>query len=115
MAGNHDVVEVLHFVGADSRFISGQFQRHFLVLGLKGAAAGAIGAIGLFVVLSIWSSTSLATPEGDQISALFGTFSLSWTGYLGMVVVLFLVAILTAMTSRWTVHRQVQSLQTYKK
>ncbi len=115
MAGNRDVVEVLHFVGADSGFISSQFQRHFLLLGLKGAAAGAAGAILLFVILSIWTSASLATPEGDQISALFGTFTLSWGGYAGMVIVLFLVAGLTAFTSRWTVHRQVNTLQNYRK
>ena len=115
MAGNQDVVEVLHFVGADSRFISSQFQRHFLVLGLKGAAAGALGAVILFAVLSYWSSNSLATPEGDQISALFGTFSLSWSGYTGMIIVLFIVAALTGLTSRWVVHRQVQYLQRYKK
>ena len=114
MAGNRDVVEVLHFVGADSRFISRQFQRHFLLLGLKGGASGAVAAIALFLFLGFWSAQSLATPEGDQISALFGTFSLEWSGYLGMVLVLALVAGLTALTSRLTVHRQVTLLQNYK-
>jgi cell division transport system permease protein len=115
MAGNQDVVEVLHFVGADSQFISSQFQRHFLFLGFKGALSGAAGAIVLFIILSLWSSASLATPEGDQINALFGSFSLSWSGYFGMIIVLFLVAALTALTSRWTVHRQVNTLQNYRK
>ena len=36
MAANRPVIEVLHFVGAQDRFIAGQFQRHFLWLGLKG-------------------------------------------------------------------------------
>ncbi len=115
MAGNKDVVDVLHFVGADSKFISGQFQKHFLILGLKGAACGALGAIILFVILGIWSSSSLATPEGDQISALFGTFSLSWSGYFWMIIVLIMVAILTAVTSSITVRRQVNNLQNYRK
>lgn len=115
MAGNKDVVDVLHFVGADSTFISRQFQKHFLTLGLKGAASGALGAILLFVLLGLWSSGSLATPQGDQINALFGTFALSWSGYFGMVIVLILVAGLTAFTSSLTVRRQVNSLQNYKR
>ncbi|MEM7290379.1 MAG: ABC transporter permease [Pseudomonadota bacterium] len=115
MAGNRDVVEVLHFVGADGKFISGQFQRHFLMLGLKGASFGAVAAIMLFLALGLWSSQSLATPEGDQISALFGTFNLSLFGYLGMFFVLVLVAVLTALTSSWTVQSQVNNLQNYRK
>jgi len=115
MAGNRDVVEVLHFVGADSQFISSQFQQHFLILGFKGALTGALGACALFVLLSLWSSSSIATPEGDQISALFGTFSLETYGYIGMLVVVILVALLTAITSKLTVHHQVQILQNYRK
>jgi len=115
MAGNRDVVEVLHFVGADSQFISSQFQRHFLALGFKGALTGALGACALFLLLGFWSSSSVATPEGDQISALFGTFSLETYGYAGMFVVVVLVALLTAITSKMTVHHQVQILQNYRK
>ncbi len=115
MAGNRDVVEVLHFVGADGRFVSRQFQKHFLALGLKGALIGGVAAIGLFFALGLWSSFSIATPEGDQISALFGTFSPGLLGYGGMLGVVALVALLTAMTSRWTVLRQIQILQDYNR
>ena len=31
MATNRPIVEVLHFIGAKSGFIAGQFQRHFHV------------------------------------------------------------------------------------
>lgn len=115
MAGNKDVVDVLHFVGADSKFISRQFQKHFLVLGLKGATCGTLGAILVFVMLGLWSSGSLATPQGDQVSALFGTFSLGWGGYLGMLIVLCLVAFMTSYTSSLTVRKQVNILQTYSR
>jgi cell division transport system permease protein len=114
MSGNKDVVEVLHFVGADESFIATQFQKHFLVLGAKGACCGVAAAIVLFVGLGIWSSSAVATPEGDQITALFGTFSLGWGGYFGMVLVLILVAVLTALTSTWTVKKQVNLLQNYR-
>ncbi|MEM7068431.1 MAG: ABC transporter permease [Pseudomonadota bacterium] len=115
MAGNRDVVEVLHFVGADGRFVSRQFQHHFLILGLKGAIVGTFAAIALFLALSLWSSYSVATPQGDQISALFGSFSPGIIGYLGMFFVLILVAGLTALTSRLTVFKQIQILQDYNK
>ena len=43
MAGNGHIIEVLHFVGAEARFIAREFRRHFLVTGMKGAAAGGAG------------------------------------------------------------------------
>lgn len=115
MSGNRDVVEVLHFVGADGKFVSGQFQKHFLKLGLKGAFVGGVCSILLFVLLGLWSSFTIATPQGDQISALFGTFSPGLFGYGGMILVVILVAYLTSLTSRWTVHRQIRILQDYNR
>src|SRR5690606_29329102 len=35
MSGNGHIIEVLHFVGAEARFIAGQFRRHFLLTGMK--------------------------------------------------------------------------------
>ncbi len=115
MAGNKDVVEVLHFVGADGKFISSQFQGHFLILGLKGAAAGASIAIVMFLALGFWTSQSQATPEADQVSALFGTFSVGFGGYFAMIVVTLLIAFICAFTSSLTVRRQVERLQNYRK
>ena len=115
MAGNKDVVDVLHFVGADEKFIALQFQKHFLALGLKGAFCGAAAAVILFISLGLWSAYSVATPEGDQVSALFGTFALGWGGYFGMFLVLVVVAALTALTSSWTVRNQVNLLQNYRR
>lgn len=45
MAGNRDVIEVLHFCGAEDRFIASQFQRRFLLFGIEGGAIG--GALAL--------------------------------------------------------------------
>lgn len=115
MAGNREVVEVLHFVGADGRFISRQFQRHFLKLGAKGAVIGGASAIGMYLLLSLWSALSVATPQGDQVAALFGTFSPGFSGYLGMAGVVVLVTFLTGFTSSWTVSKQLQVLQDYNR
>ena len=48
MATNRPIVEVLHFIGAKSGFIAGQFQRHFLLLGLEGGLIGGGLAMLLF-------------------------------------------------------------------
>ena len=113
MDSNRNVVEVLHFVGADAGFISNEFQQHFLKLGLKGAASGGAAATLLFIALGLWSSASIGTPQADQIKALFGTFSLGLSGYIGIIIVLVLIAFLTALTTRITVHRYVNSLYSY--
>ena len=111
MEGNQEIIDVLHFVGADSSFISRQFQRHFITLGLAGAGTGGAIAIVMFALLGIWSRESIATPQGDQINALFGTFSVGFGGYIAMMIVVLLVAALTALTSRMTVNRHVWSLE----
>ena len=45
MATNRPIIEVLHLIGAKDNFIAGQFQRHFLQLGLKGGLIGGGSAI----------------------------------------------------------------------
>ncbi|ODT30174.1 MAG: cell division protein FtsX [Kaistia sp. SCN 65-12] len=103
MAGNGHIIEVLHFVGAEASFIARQFRRHFLLTGMKGAAAGGIAAIAVFIVFSWWSSRNMATPEADQATALFGNFAIGSAGYLGVAVMVLVIGALTAATSHATV------------
>ena len=103
MDGNGHIIEVLHFVGAEARFIAGEFRRHFLWTGLKGAAIGGAAAIVVFIGFAIWSSANLATPEGDQAAALFGNFAIGPTGYLGVALVAATVTIVTGATTHLTV------------
>ncbi len=111
MSGNHQTIEVLHLVGADQGFIASQFQQHFLLLGLKGGIFGGIGAGFIFLIAGLWIGTSTATPESEQVTALFGSFSVGLTGYLGTLVIVMLIAFLTAYTSRLTVLRHIDSLE----
>ncbi len=111
MAGNKDIVEVLHFVGADNRFIAREFQRHFLVLAFRGAATGGAVAAALFIGLGLWSQASRATPQGDQVTALFGSFAIGWFGYVGIAAIIGLIAFLVAATSRQTVMTHVGGLE----
>jgi cell division transport system permease protein len=103
MSGNGHIIEVLHFVGAEAKFIARQFRNRFLVNGMKGALAGGLAAILVFFLVSVWSSFNLATPEGNQANALFGTFSIGKDGYLGVIAIIVLVAVITAETTRLTV------------
>lgn len=105
MSSNRDVVSVLHFVGAEDGFIAREFQRHFLILGLRGGLAGAFAAAFLFAVLSLIIGPSMTTPETDQVSALFGRFAVGPVGYFGALGIAFLIAVMTALTSRLTVYR----------
>jgi len=103
MTGSGHIIEVLHFVGAEARFIAAQFRRHFLVTGMKGAAAGGLLAMIVFLAFSWWGSRNLATPQGDQAAALFGNFAIGPSGYAGVLIVAAAVAMLTAATSHITV------------
>jgi cell division transport system permease protein len=105
MASNRDVVSVLHFVGAEDGYIAREFQRHFLMLGLKGGLTGAAGASILFAFLSFIIAPSMTLAETDQVAALFGRFNVGPIGYFGALGIAFLIAVMTAVTSRLTVYR----------
>jgi cell division transport system permease protein len=110
MATNRGIVEILHFVGAKNRFISGQFQRHFLLLGLKGATLGGGAAMALFLGVSFSVGSMGATPLAQEAAVLFGNLALPAAGYAGIFGVVALIAAATAITSRWTVHSTLHSL-----
>lgn len=107
---NRPVVEVLHFVGARDAFIAGEFQRHFLWLALKGAAAGGVLALAAILLSGLVAARWRATAGGDQIEALFGSFSLGATGYAGIAVLVVLVTAVAALTCRWTVMRTLGAI-----
>ncbi len=105
MAGNKEVVEVLHFVGANDDFIAKEFQRRFFKLGLRGSAIGAGAALALTAALGLVTRSWRASPAGDQIEALFGAFNMSLTGYMVVILIALLVALITGIVSRLTVRR----------
>jgi cell division transport system permease protein len=110
MATNRPVIEVLHFIGAKDNFIAGHFQRHFLVVGLKGGLLGGGCGILLFLLLEIAGQWIGGTVAGDQLSGLFGTFSIGWLGYLLVLLQIVLVAGVAAAASRATVNRTLQTI-----
>ena len=110
MATNRPIVEVLHYVGATDSFVSSQFQRHFLLLGLKGGALGGGAAILLFGCAEAARAWLAGTPSGDEAAALFGNLSIGVDGYLAILVQIVIMAVLTALVSRTTVNRTLKTI-----
>ena len=110
MAANRPIVEVLHYIGATDSFVAGQFQRHFLILGFKGGAIGGGGAIALFAVLGAVNAWMSGTAGGDEAAALFGSFSIGNAGYVAIVVLVVLMAVVTAFASRRTVNQTLEAI-----
>lgn len=110
MATNKNVIEVLHFVGAKNGFIARHFQRHFLLLGLQGGAIGGAGAMVLFALLAFVGSWFGASAAAQQSAALFGSFAIGIWGYVAVLALIVLIALVTAWTSRHTVNRTLEMI-----
>jgi cell division transport system permease protein len=106
MASNREIVEVLHFVGATDKFISREFEKHFLRLGIKAGIVGA--AFAMLVFMSMPAITELL--GGGAVSAvemqrLIGTGALDALGYIILGLVVVIIAGLCMVTSRVGVYR----------
>ena len=110
MATNKPVIEVLHFVGAKNGFIAGHFQRHFLLLGLQGGAIGGGVGIVLFALAGSISRWFAGSAGAEQTAALFGSFAIGFFGYAAVLGQVILIAAVTALTSRHTVNRTLESI-----
>jgi cell division transport system permease protein len=110
MATNRPIVEVLHYVGATDSFVASQFQHHFLLLGLKGGAIGGGAAIILFGCAEAARAWLTGTPSGDEAAALFGSLSIGVKGYVAIVIQIVVMAVVTALVSRYTVNRTLETI-----
>jgi cell division transport system permease protein len=110
MAGNRDVLEVLHFVGAEDSYVARQFQRHFLLLGLKGAGIGGAGAAVLFVAAGLFARMQGPSPEEAQLRSLFGELVVGPAGYVGVGLTILVLAGIIALTAGLTVRRTLTEL-----
>lgn len=106
MASNHEIVEVLHFVGAQRKFIASEFERHFLALGIRSGLLGALSAAAMFLfapfAIQLLGGGSVTASE---IKQLVGSAQLDFVGYglLGLIVVM--VAAICMFTSSYWVDR----------
>ncbi len=111
MAGNRHVIEVLHFVGAEDRYIAAQFQSHFLILGVKGGLAGGLTAAVVFLSLAIATRETTGLPGTDQLDAFLGSLAPGWTAYAFVSLLILAVAALTSITSRLAVQDYLRHVE----
>ncbi len=105
MASNREIVDVLHYIGASNAFIAGEFQGRFLSIGLQGGLLGGVAALGFFALVGTAAGNVLSSEAGAQIGVLFGRFALGAEGIFGILLVVPVIAALTAITSRLTTRR----------
>jgi cell division transport system permease protein len=111
MASNREIIEVLHFVGANERFISREFERHFLGLGVRAGLMGAVAAAIAFLMLpSMMHMLGGGIVTAAETQRLIGSGELDLKGYLLCVLVVVVVACLCMLTSRVGV---IRVLKTY--
>jgi cell division transport system permease protein len=105
MAGNREVVEVLHFVGAGDDFIAKAFQARFFGLGLRGGGIGAACALLAFALAGLITGATQSGPAGQEIEALFGSFQIGLRGYASIALIGVIASVVTGAVSRITVRR----------
>ncbi len=97
LAANHDIVSVLHLVGATDEFIASEVQRRFFVLGLRGAMTGLIAA---FAALG---GAAAMLNAGVGRDSFLPQFSMGGWHALWLFSVPLATCLVTAVTARLTV------------
>ncbi len=110
MASNRSTVEVLHLIGARDGYIAGEFQRHFLLLGLKGGTIGGGAALAVFALFGLLSGHLIGRSGGDDVTAMFGGLSLGVGGYLAVIFQVIVIAAVTALASRQVVQTTLRAV-----
>lgn len=111
MAGTAHIIDVLHLVGAEDRYIAHQFQSHFVRLGLRGGMSGGLAAILFFLAIGLALGQWTGAQGMEPVEALFGRFSLPLGGYVAVFVISGLVAFVTGLVSRITVFRTLRGME----
>ena len=70
-----------------------------------------LAVVILAIVALVFISTLINPPHWLQVAALFGRFSLGPAGYIAIVAQIVLIATVTAITSRRTVDRTLESVE----
>jgi cell division transport system permease protein len=112
MSSNRDIVEVLHFVGATDRFIAREFERNFLRVGVRAGLVGAISAMVVFALMpTLMELLGGGTVSLAEMRRLVGSGTLDLVGYLVLAGLVFVVAALCMLTSRFSVYRILHARQ----
>ncbi|HEY0525894.1 MAG TPA: hypothetical protein VGD08_21060 [Stellaceae bacterium] len=108
LAIHHNVVEVLHLVGAHDSYIARQFERQALRLGLEGGVAGlAIAAAVLALLIRIGGAAgaAAAADSGAAAASLVPELALSGSQWAVLALLPLVAAAVAMLTARITVLR----------
>ncbi len=101
LQAHREIVEVVHMIGARDVFIAGEFQRHFMWLGIRGGLIGLALAIGTLLSISLlWDSRD--APVGAQYFPQI--MSAPWH-YVWLLLVPVATGLIAMITARLTVLR----------
>lgn len=111
IAGNREIIEVLHLTGATQSFIAYQIQKRFFFLALASGAIGAVFAILSFLALNTLSGAVAAGSfTGAASSLMFGPLVLPAASYLAFLMVAGAAAVIGVVTSRLVVMGVLRSM-----
>ncbi len=99
LAVHHEIVEVLHFVGAKDAYVAKQFQSHALILSLKGGLVGTVLAVISILMLDYLGARVEVT--------LLPKLTLGPWGWVGIAAVPLAAAAIATLTARITVTRSL--------
>lgn len=97
LAANHEIVSVLHLVGATDTFIAREVQRRFFILGLRGAMIGFVAALTALML------AALAVKSGGAGETFLPSLRLGGWMILWLTAAPVGACLVTAMTARLTV------------
>lgn len=97
LAIHHQVIELLHLIGAQDSYVARQFQTHAMKLGFKGGILGFAAAIA-----TVYGAGLLLSDSGRVLLPEFTFGPRAWVALCALPLLATLVAMLTA---RWTVLR----------
>ncbi len=101
LESHREIVEVLHHIGARNQFIAHEFERRFLLVGLKAGLAGLALSVG---VLVLFSNTDMLAPAGEFYLPRLSLAAADWPWLVAIPVV---TAIIATITARLTVMRVI--------
>lgn len=102
LAANHEIVSVLHLVGATDAFIAAEVQRRFFILGFRGAFTGLVIALIALLLAALGARASVGA------EAFLPQFTLGGPMALTLLIAPILICLATAVTARITVLRALR-------
>lgn len=102
LALHHDIIDLLHLMGAEDRFIARQFQGHAVRLGLAGAVPG--------LLLAILTIELLGMAAGRVDSVLLPNIRLGVGQWATLALVPLAAGVIAMLTARATVMRRLSRM-----